>query len=71
MQSNLALKVARLTARITQAELAAHIGQTENKVCRYETGRAWPSVDTQERIASVLRSSVKHLFNNREVHHVR
>jgi transcriptional regulator with XRE-family HTH domain len=49
-----ALIAARLTAGLTQAELAAKLGTTQSAIARLESGTITPTVDTLCHLADVL-----------------
>ncbi len=45
---------ARLSAGLTQAELAAKLGTTQSAIARLESGTGMPRVDTFQKLARVL-----------------
>ena len=53
--SGLELKIARLTARLKQYELAAKLGISTTQLCEIETGRRQPSPELAEKIERVLQ----------------
>lgn len=52
------LRKARKEEKVTQAELAAHIGSTKSYISKIENGLMIPSVSTFYRILSALRLQV-------------
>jgi ribosome-binding protein aMBF1 (putative translation factor) len=49
-----ALIGARLSAGLTQAQLAIQMGTTQSAVARLESGRSLPTIDTLCRLADIL-----------------
>lgn len=49
------IKMARVEADMTQADLAEATGILQKSVSRYETGIALPTLETLEKIAKVLK----------------
>ena len=62
MDSGIALRDARRTARMTQAELARRAGTSQATISAYENGRKQPSVETLARLlaATGSRLTVEH-----------
>jgi hypothetical protein len=50
MQAGTLIRRARLESRLTQAELAAHVGTSQSAIARYESGKTVPSLPTLERL---------------------
>lgn len=61
------LKIIRLAAKMTQEQLADSVGVTIESISNIERGIHGPSFDTLEKIADVLKVSVKNLFMFDEV----
>lgn len=49
------IKLARVEADMTQADLAEATGILQKSISRYETGQALPTLETLERIVQVLK----------------
>lgn len=49
------IKLARVEADMTQADLAAATEIMQKSISRYETGRSLPTLETLERIAKELK----------------
>lgn len=56
------LQYLRISARITQEQLADKVGVTIESISNIERGIHGPSFDTLEKIADALHVSVMHLF---------
>ena len=57
-----ALIEARARARLTQAELAERMETTQSAVARLESGRAWPSTRTLEKVARATGTRLRIRF---------
>lgn len=53
MKSSVLIREARLSAGLTQQELAARSGTTQSAIARWEAGRARPSLET---VAALVRA---------------
>ena len=63
MKANVSrLKVARVTAGMTQFELAQRLNLPEVTISRLETGRQLPTQELRDRISAVLGKSGIELF---------
>jgi transcriptional regulator with XRE-family HTH domain len=49
------IKLARVEADMTQADLAEATGILQKSISRYETGASLPTLDTLERVAKALK----------------
>lgn len=56
------LQSLRVSAKITQEQLADKVGVTIESISNIERGIHGPSFDTLEKIAAALQVSVNHLF---------
>lgn len=54
-------KLARMSAGLSQKELAEKIGVSESLIAKYETGRARPNKFRLERIAQILNVTPEQL----------
>lgn len=54
MLKDIRLKIARISAGLTQQELAQAAGCQESLIARIESGRARPNTEIAERIAKAL-----------------
>jgi len=61
MPANTKLRDARLSAKLTQLQLAEECGLTEIKISRFETGRQRPLAGEMDLISGVLKRPVKKL----------
>jgi len=57
-----AVIAARVTARLTQEQLAERMGTTQSVIARLEGGRARPSTQTLERLATATGTRLKISF---------
>jgi transcriptional regulator with XRE-family HTH domain len=55
------LKLARISANVSQKELAEKLGLSDRAISAYETGRAIPPSSTLARIAEILNVSVSEI----------
>lgn len=53
----------RKKLQLTQEDIAKAIGVDRSTYVRYETGLRTPSLETAQRLAVVLDSTVEHLFD--------
>lgn len=60
LHTNVRSRRARL--KITQAQLGARIGWHKSQVSRLENGRVQPRIESLERIAKALRTTVRSLL---------
>ena len=56
------LKKVRVSRKMTQEQLADHVGVTTESISNIERGVHGPSFDTLEKIADVLKVAAKDLF---------
>jgi len=63
---NLALKIARIRADMTQAELAGKVGVTTKYISCIETKGNKPSPKVMEKISNAVDASVQDLFFRKE-----
>ena len=66
MEWNLKLKEARKNARLTQIELADHLGVSRSTIANYEMGRRKPTFLELKKIAEKLRVDVNYLVEAEE-----
>lgn len=66
--ANIKLKIARIKAHMTQAELAERVGISRQAMSNIESGRAFPKFLTAIKISNVLCESLDDLFRNDEPH---
>jgi len=55
---------ARVTARLTQEQLAERMKTTQSVIARLESGRTRPSTQTLERLATATRTRLKISFEH-------
>jgi len=53
---------ARVTAGLTQEQLAQRMDTTQSVIARLESGRTWPSTQTLERLATATGTRLKITF---------
>ena len=58
------IKRARLVEGLTQKELAAILGVSVVSVCKWETGKTFPTPRRLKRISDVLHISVERLLSD-------
>jgi transcriptional regulator with XRE-family HTH domain len=58
----LALKVLRELAGVSQAELSRRAGMGKGQLCKYETGKEMPKLESMEKVLAALRVSPLRLF---------
>ncbi|MCY6957829.1 helix-turn-helix domain-containing protein [Clostridium brassicae] len=56
------LKIARISSKLTQAELGEKIGLTKVDISRYETGKVKPGLVTLCKLADTLNVTVDYLI---------
>ena len=59
---------ARVTADLTQEQLAQRMGTTQSVIARLESGRTRPSTQTLERLASATGTRLKISFEPADAH---
>ena len=62
MNRDMRLKMARLTAGLSQFDLAQRVGVSESTISKIETRRVIPARAVQERIASALSKARWEIF---------
>lgn len=55
-------KLARMRAGLTQLAVARHVGVSESKICRIETGRMCPDPILRQKLAALLKCAITELF---------
>jgi transcriptional regulator with XRE-family HTH domain len=58
------IKLARVEADMTQADLAEATGILQKSVSRYETGTSLPTLETLERISKALKKPFGYFLDN-------
>jgi Predicted transcriptional regulators len=58
------IRIARVLANLTQAELASLVGMSTPTICHYERGKCGVKVDMLEKIAKALGVPVSLFFGN-------
>lgn len=66
MEWNMKMKEARKNARMTQVELADHLGVSRSTIANYELGRRKPTFLELKKIAEKLRVDVNYLVEAEE-----
>ena len=56
------LKAARVNAGLTQKEVAAKMGVTNNTIVNWELGKSEPKVMQARQLAELYGVSIKHIF---------
>lgn len=59
---NLRLQIKRLKKGYTQADLAQKAGVQRQTLARWESGMRLPDFDTMFRVATILETTVEHIF---------
>ncbi len=57
------IKLARVEHDMTQDDLAKEIGAFQKSISRYETGNAFPSLDTLEKLSKVLNKPFSYFLD--------
>jgi transcriptional regulator with XRE-family HTH domain len=57
------IKLARVEADMTQADLAEATEIMQKSISRYETGQSLPTLDTLERMAKVLKKPFSYFLD--------
>lgn len=52
------IRLIRLALRLTQEQMAAHIGARQSKICDIEKGKQWPLFEDIGRLALALNFSL-------------
>ena len=60
-----AFKKARLIEGMTQTELAGKLGVSHVSVCKWETGKCFPTAKRLKEIANALNTTVEELIDDR------
>lgn len=60
------LKKVRLDKKMTQKDVADHLGCSPNIYSRYETGERQPSIDVLIRLSKIFGKSIDYLVGNHE-----
>lgn len=63
------IRTLRLNHKMTQADLAAAIGQSQSSITMYETGRREPDFETLEALADVFNVPLASLVSDDSVLH--
>lgn len=60
------LKKIRLERGMTQSDVAAAVGLSDEAICTYEIGTREPNLETLRKLATVLNCTIDELIGNEE-----
>ena len=58
------VKIARIERDLTQDELAIAIEMKQKSISSYETGAAFPSLETLEKLSNILKKPISYFFED-------